>query len=104
MFTGLIKAYNRRRNGLENQYPLKIKAEIHKLTVDNVEKFPYTDVKTGVLIAKYLNLLANEDCTVEWNKNPLYLDRHAFWVAMQKSYEEVNSKKLHDRWIKQMNE
>ena len=102
MFTGLIKAYNRRRNVLEDENPLKSKFEIHKMTVDAIEDFPYADAKTWVLITKYWNLLANEDCTKEWNSNPLCIDRHAFWVSMQKSYEEINDRKMFDRWLNQM--
>lgn len=102
MFTGLIKAYNRRRNALEEQYPGKSNEEIHRLTVEDVEDFPYADAKTGVIIAKYGNLLANEDCTVEGNSNPLCIDRHAFWVSMDKSYEHINDKKLFKRWLAQM--
>jgi hypothetical protein len=100
MFTGLIKAYNRRRAALEDKYPKKTDEQIHSLTVQQVEDFPYTDAKTGVVIAKYGNLLANEDCTKD-DSNPLCVDRHAFWVAMDSSYEHFNDKKLFDRWLEQ---
>ncbi|MBW2964003.1 hypothetical protein KY363_00955 [Candidatus Woesearchaeota archaeon] len=100
MFTGLIKAYDRRRAALEAQYPDKSNEEIHQLTVSEVEDFPYADAKTGVVIAKYGNLLANEDCTKD-DSNPLCVDRHAFWVAMDKSYEHFNDRKLFDRWLEQ---
>jgi len=102
MFTGLIKAYNRRRAVLEEQYPKKSNEEIHALTVKDVEDFPYADAKTGVIIAKYGNLLANQDCTEEGNNNPLCVDRHAFWVSMDKSYQHFNDKKMYDRWLEQM--
>jgi len=102
MFTGLIKAYNRRRAVFEDQYPLKSNEEIHQLTVTDVEDIPYADAKTGVIIAKYGNLLANEDCTTEGNNNPLCVDRHAFWVSMDSSYAHFNDKKMFDRWIAQV--
>ncbi len=101
MFTGLIKAYDRRRAVLEDKYPLKSNEEIHKLTVEDVEEFPYADAKTGVIIAKYGNLLANKDCR-EDDSNPLCVDRHTFWVSMDKSYQHFNDKKMYDRWLEQM--
>lgn len=103
MFTGLIKTYDRRRAILENEYPKKTNEEIHKLTISQVEDFPYTDAKTGVIIAKYGNLLANKDCR-EDDSNPLCIDRHTFWVSMDKSYKHFNDKKMFDRWLAQMKE
>ncbi|MBW2967363.1 hypothetical protein KY362_02650 [Candidatus Woesearchaeota archaeon] len=102
MFTGLVKAYNRRRAALEDAHPSWDEEKIHAETVREVEDFPYTDAKTGVVIAKYGNLLANKDCTAEGNNNPLCVDRHAFWVSMDKSYAHFNDKKLYDRWLAQM--
>ncbi|MCK5040042.1 MAG: hypothetical protein KAR87_03680 [Candidatus Aenigmarchaeota archaeon] len=99
MYTGLIKAYNRRRIIMENTYSQMSNEEIHKKTVESVIDMPYLDAKTGVIIAKYGNLIENADCTIEGNKNSLCIDQNTFWVAMDKSYNHFNEHKLFLREI-----
>jgi len=100
MFTGLIKAYNRRRADLEERYPDLDDKDIHKMAVKQVESDPYQDSKAFTRIAQYGNLLENADC--KDSSNPLCIDRNVFWTSMDKSYEHVNHNKLFKRSMDQL--
>jgi hypothetical protein len=84
MFVGLARAYNRRREAIEQSNPNLGPDEIHKRTVAQVQDDPYQD-NTNTGFVKHGNLLANKDCKDE--SNPLCIDNAVWWTAMDKTYQ-----------------
>ncbi len=98
-FSGLARAYNRRRAALEAQHPDLENEQIHQLTVKEVREDPYQDSK-GNPYTKYGNLLENKDC--QNNDNPHCIDNRVFWTAMDGSYKHKHSGELTDRLVDQV--
>lgn len=82
-FVGLARAYNRRRDAIEQQNPGLSSDEIHKRVVSQVQADPYQDNTNGGFV-KFGNLVENKDCQDE--SNPLCIDNRVFWTAMDKAY------------------
>lgn len=81
-FIGLTRAYNRRREALEQSNPNLSEEEIHNQTVAQVKKDPYQDLK-GLSPVRFENLLLN-DCA-SYN-GELCIDPAVWWTAMDKTY------------------
>lgn len=84
MFLGLARAYNRRREALEQQFPSMSAEEIHNRTVQQVREDPYRD-NTQLAVVKHGNILENPDC--QNDSNPLCIDNRVWWTAMGKTFE-----------------
>lgn len=87
MFLGLARAYNRRRDALEQSMPNASPQEIHERTVREVKQNPYAD-NTDRGFVKHGNILENPDCRD--SSNPLCIDDRVWWTAMDKTYRFNN--------------
>src|SRR5690606_15464715 len=76
MFVGLARAYNRRRDALEQSMPNATSEQIHNRAVQQVREDPYRD-NTAAVAWKHGNILLNEDC--QDSSNPLCIDNRVFW-------------------------
>lgn len=86
MFLGLARAYNRRRETLEQQRPDLSAEDRHALAVRQVQDDPYQD-NTQLAVIKHGNILENKDC--QDDSNPLCIDGRVWWTAMDKTYEAL---------------
>ena len=82
-FIGLARAYNRRREALEQNFPDLTPDEIHQRTVQEVRDDPYQDLK-GLSPIRFENLLDN-DCS-SYN-GELCISPDVWWTAMDKTFE-----------------
>jgi hypothetical protein len=84
IFLGLARAYNRRREALEQERPNTSPEELHKIAVEQVKLDPYQD-NTQLAFVKHGNILENQDC--KDTSNPLCIDGHVWWTAMDKTFQ-----------------
>jgi len=84
MFLGLARAYNRRREALEQQFPNMSSEDVHARAVEQVKDDPYRD-NTQLAVVKHGNILENQDC--QDGSNPLCIDNRVWWTAMGKTFE-----------------
>jgi hypothetical protein len=89
-FIGLARAYNRRREALEQQNPGLSPADLHARTVQQVKEDPYQD-NTNTGFIKHGNLLENPTCSDGGSE--LCIEPSAWWVAMDKTYQHQHKKK-----------
>lgn len=87
MFLGLARAYNRRRDALQEQFPDRSPDELHQLAVQQVRDEPYRD-NTNTGVVKHGNILANPNCSD--GNNPLCIQDDVWWTAMDKTYRYNN--------------
>ncbi|MEA3430922.1 MAG: hypothetical protein U9R08_06610 [Nanoarchaeota archaeon] len=100
MYTGLIKAYNKRREAFERDFPDKSDEEIHEMTKEEVIEDPYRDDPKFTRMASYGNLVLQRECGESHSK--LCIDRKVFFTAMEKSYNHLNGNRLFDRRMEQL--
>lgn len=100
MYTGLIKAYNKRREAFERDFPNKEDAEIHEMTTKEVIEYPYRDDPKFTRLASYGNLVLQRECGESHSK--LCIDRKVFFTAMEESYNHLNDRKLFKRRMDQL--